>query len=265
MKLAKSIKNGTYVSEDWVKDRISILQDYNYWRMFEKIYNDIRSSVSWEDANKNDESSWPPIQTHPTNAVGRIAAALMVSEELGNKKPKFLDCGCGAGNILHVYGEVASRMLNTNLAAAVARHGWAIDGIELRRDVAKLGNMMTPRHCNIYCSDLLKFRKFKEYNIIYYYFPIKHKRLEVLFEEILEDSVKVGTIIVPNCKMSNAWKNDKRFIGISTNLSEHRLMLKVAGGMRTESDVIRSSDYTSKEIPGKYEKIFEKHISKVRK
>ena len=97
---------------------------------------------------------------------------------------RFLDAGCGIGNIV-------------TLAHAV---GFVAHGIELNSEYLKHARKLT---VNLYskpyfeCADIITFDRYHKYDLIYYYVPIQDPVLQAAFEIHLVRGMKVGTFMLP--------------------------------------------------------------------
>lgn len=112
---------------------------------------------------------------------------------------KFLDAGSGPGFICY-------------LATSV---GYDSTGIEINRDVINLFKTMFPvsnrYHLRIKKANILTFKEYSKYDVIYYYSPLSKDEPEIKFEEKVEDDMKVGAILIFYRKMSMKLFKDKRF------------------------------------------------------
>ncbi len=104
---------------------------------------------------------------------------------------KFLDAGCGIGHIM-------------NLAY---RWGWTSTGIELDKRLVPIAKQFG----RVYNEDIIKFKNYKDYDVIYYYSPFMDNKLEKRFEKKIEDDCKVGCILICNRKQDERICKDKRF------------------------------------------------------
>lgn len=97
---------------------------------------------------------------------------------------RFLDAGCGIGNIV-------------TLAYTV---GFVAHGIELNSEYLKLAKKLT---VNLYhrpyfeCADIITFDRYHKYDLIYYYVPIQDRVLQTAFEVHLIRNMKVGAYMFP--------------------------------------------------------------------
>ena len=155
---------------------------------------------------------------------------------------KFLDAGCGIGNILLIAKEVG-----------LARH---IHGIEFFDDTYKkaqsflcLDSKDSVSGIKIFKDDILKFDNYADYDIIYFYCPFNDGRLEIKFEELVEDSMRVGAVLIANLKRGTAIREDKRFELVKADskiavLGDVRnIFIKVSDAPREVSNVKRENSY----------------------
>jgi len=145
---------------------------------------------------------------------------------------KFVDAGCGIGNIM--------------LLAKSTELCHRVDGIEYfpkTADAAKrwLGTNRNDNYFNIIVADIMKYRKYREYDIVYFYCPFADHRLQVLFEERLENQMKVGAVLIPHLKKGQAIRDDDRFERLTFGQKNDYgygpfAFIKVKGGRRKVSE-----------------------------
>jgi SAM-dependent methyltransferase len=111
------------------------------------------------------------------------------------KRLKFIDAGCGVGLVL-IY------LKNMNI------DGIDYNGVEIDEENVNVAKHMCGYGINQ--GDILEW-DFSDYDVIYYYCPINNEKLEREFELRLEDTCKVGTIIIPYSKRSTKINKDSRF------------------------------------------------------
>jgi protein-L-isoaspartate O-methyltransferase len=162
----------------------------------------------------------------PTNGAINILMWLLDARNHIRKKRgrgwrgnlKFLDCGCGVGNIM----ALAKRVDGIE----------SIAGIEYDRATCLLARklLLRPgyRRENVIHGDLVNFGNYGEYDIIYYYEPINGHRKAAVFYELLKNDMKVGAVIIPNGH-SNVFANDKdgRFKEVQSKKTRWKIFEKI--------------------------------------
>lgn len=167
-----------------------------------------------------------------------LAAYIYLTKQSKTKNIKFLDAGCGVGNVLAIIRFVSKTLY----------HDAKVNGIELDPALVKFGN--------IYCGypewaddsikpikeqDITTYDGYHKYNIVYYYCPIANSSLEKYFEEYLEDNCAVGTVIIPTLKRGCAVYDDYRFKCISVSFNDGtgsiRMFVKIKDGERRCSKI----------------------------
>jgi len=135
----------------------------------------------------------------------------------------FLDAGCGIGNMMC-------------LAMTI---GYTAHGIERCRKNVKAARRATysstkPGHefindTKVFHGDILKFKHYNKYDVIYYFCPISKHEPEVEFERLVESKMKVGAVLVPLSKSDGRIRRDKRFETIKTKFNSYNpLFLKIS-------------------------------------
>lgn len=151
-------------------------------------------------------------------------------KKVGNKL--FLDAGCGPGNVMAIANAVG---------LCHRYHGIEYFDETYKRAQAWLG---VEGHCRtiykLFKDDILKFNKYKNYDIIYFYCPFSDARLQRRFEERLEDEMKVGAILIAQLKQSHSIQKDYRFKKIKKIPGADNVFIKVKKGPRKKSQIKRS-------------------------
>ena len=187
------------------------------------------------------EGSYPFIP----NSAGRMLYEFQILKKFIEKEKrwsghncsptKFLDAGCGIGNIM---------LLAHGLKMCNRTHG--IEYFKETFNAAKqwLGEWRSHTDYHLFRADIMKFSKYKDYDIIYFYCPFSDERLQVRFEERLENHMKVGAILVPHLKKGAAIRKDDRFESLEIAgrsgdgwYSGPYAFIKVKGGRRKVSDI----------------------------
>ncbi len=137
--------------------------------------------------NQPDKDHFGFIPSEPEPMLMRLIRAkhLLMENNPESIRPypiyKFLDAGCGGGNI----------MLLANCV------GFDVWGIERDPETIKLAHKL---HYGIseriIKADLIKYKDYGDYDVIYYYQPMRVRKMEV-FVDALHSQIKVGAIVIP--------------------------------------------------------------------
>lgn len=212
----------------------------------------------------NEHTGYPFI---PLSIYTQIMSLMTLKEYIKYKRKNnfltathFLDAGCGIGNVLRTAMKINLSINGFNSYY----HGIELDtlGAKIAKAIISAGDSNNDfRH--IFNEDIITFKKYKNYNVIYFYCPIKLPILQVLFEEILEDTVKKDTIIIPHLKQSQSFRRDERFKKIVsyTNNYSNIFMIEKIKCTKRKTTALKLQDLTT--IPKKYHSIFKKHIKGV--
>lgn len=117
----------------------------------------------------------------PTDTMLILDTSLRLFHHMGSRysRYKFLDIGCGIGNVVR--------------AAQII--GFDAYGLEYNKkiyDIAK--NFMNERH--IIKGNMLTFKNYHEYDVLYYYQPIANSEAMDKFTKKLMKAIKCGAYIV---------------------------------------------------------------------
>jgi SAM-dependent methyltransferase len=122
---------------------------------------------------------------------------------------KFLDAGCGIGNVLLIAHFVAG----FNFC-----HGIEYFSETIEQAIKWLGvypGRYNDHGMKIIQDNILTFSDYSKYDVIYYYCPFTNHLKEKEFEERLENEARVGTAIIGLMKQSSLIRKDKRFRQLS--------------------------------------------------
>lgn len=108
---------------------------------------------------------------------------------------KFIDIGCGIGNIL-----LLAEMMD-----------FEVFGIEKDTASLSIARELVGDDC-VRQEDIWSFEAIREYDVVYYFRPFSEKSRQLKFEQHIEDSIKPGAILIANRKMSDRIDTDPRFL-----------------------------------------------------
>ncbi len=108
---------------------------------------------------------------------------------------RFLDCGCGAGNILLLAHEI---------------DGYSTTGLEYETEACEVARTLVP-DARIIQQDILTFEDYAHYDVIYYYNPMTSDKKMGQFARKVQNDAKVGAVVITYGGGSSRLYGDKRF------------------------------------------------------
>jgi SAM-dependent methyltransferase len=124
----------------------------------------------------------------------KLYTIIRAKDDYINGHIKFLDIGCGIGNIV--------------LLASVS--GFYADGLEYNRDTYKVAKQVCKYNMKVFHGDMRKFRHYKEYDVLYYYQPISDGEEMEKFSFKLSREMKPGAYVITNGS-NEGFKRSKEF------------------------------------------------------
>lgn len=150
---------------------------------------------NYKSAIHKKNRSYPFIPYPPHSVVDQLYVAF---RKLGSVwgKYRFLDAGCGIGNIMLL----------------AEQFGFIVHGLEIDPTLLATANKINKfMFSKMEKQNIMTYKRYGEYDVIYYYCPYSSSIKEERFEECVENEMKVGAIVIPNYKISIKIKKDKRF------------------------------------------------------
>jgi hypothetical protein len=141
----------------------------------------------WNAKRKINKKHYPFIPSGSQPGLIFLLKTLMKKLRCETLPPyKFLDCGCGIGNVMMLANTI----------------GFATDGIEYDRKVHRIakeltGSFVYDREAHVFHGDITTFRRYKRYDVIYFYVPISNGAKMKLFIDRVKDKAKVGAYFIP--------------------------------------------------------------------
>jgi SAM-dependent methyltransferase len=111
-------------------------------------------------------------------------------------KLKFIDAGCGLGNMCGI----ASKL------------GFDAEGIELNPVLYNIAKQIYPE-LKFHCQNILNF-DYSDYDVVYYALPFRNENLEKQLKEKIENEIKIGSYIIT----AEIEIKDRRFVNIHNNI-----------------------------------------------
>jgi len=176
--------------------------------IFFNIINRFVGSYSREAsrATKNDTAREYPFVAMDTRQVFEqirfVGEQLQLNpDESTNRNFKFIDVGCGIGNILLI----------------AEQFGFDVYGIEKDEYPFQVATRLIGDN-RVSQDDIWTYDKYDAYDVIYYFRPFSDREPQLKFEKLIEDNMKVGAILIANHKNSDAITKDGRFKKLSERL-----------------------------------------------
>lgn len=94
---------------------------------------------------------------------------------------KFLDIGCGIGNIVLLACHI----------------GFNAYGLEYNKEIYNIARSLIVGSARIFKGNMSTFKKYGEYDVLYYYVPIADGREMEKFAKKLTKAMKVGAYVIP--------------------------------------------------------------------
>ena len=144
------------------------------------------TSISGEQAETASElGCFPDIRLRPQEFAAHALAAYRVSLVLGHfGKARFVDVGCGGGSKLLL----------------ASRYFTRADGIEFDRgyvgSARRLVEACRLPKSEVFEANALEFDQYDQYDVVYFYQPMKDPELLQELERIITSSVRPGTVLV---------------------------------------------------------------------
>lgn len=138
----------------------------------------------WKKSNKDHHCFIPtPSAENITRALYHAGTISGINNRYPS--PRFLDCGCGIGNIM---------MIAYHLGFKPYGIEYEKENVELARKL--LRNIIDPKQ--VIHSDLMKYKHYKKYDVIYYYEPLQNHEKKREFADKIAKGAKRGALIIPN-------------------------------------------------------------------
>ncbi len=161
------------------------------------------------------------------NIILRAIRIEIEQKKRESKHIKFLDVGCGYGNIVNfVQGYATRRNEHSNTKIQVLTNGIEYNSEIIPRN--DNGRDFLYEYTHI---DTLKYKDYKNFDIIYYFCPISTKKLQTKLERYIEKEMKVGAYLIAFLKQDEEIHTSPNFINIgkfTEARTGHALFLKIA-------------------------------------
>ena len=130
----------------------------------------------------------------------------LINEKEPIKGKRFLDVGCGIGNVCGI----------------AVQFGCVAEGIELNPVLNNVSKELFPEII-VHNMNISEFNTYSDYDIIFYFLPYQIDELEEEMIKKIENSVKIGTYIIVEIEENK----DDRFISIPLNNVNNKIWQKI--------------------------------------
>jgi len=115
-------------------------------------------------------------------------------------QPKFLDVGCGMGNVMIIANALGFKTYGIEFDHKIVQLVKKLHNPQIKKGIIK--------------DDITTYTNYSKYDIIYYYVPIKNGDIMQDCAKRIADQAKDNAIIIP-CGFSYTFVKDERFKSIS--------------------------------------------------
>jgi SAM-dependent methyltransferase len=118
---------------------------------------------------------------------------------------RFLDAGCGAGNVMLLASKI----------------GFDVYGLEIDPTIIAFTEKLKILPGCIKRQNILTYKRYGEYDVIYFFRPIANKTKQAKFEKLLKEQMKIGAVLIPVFEADRGIIRDKRFKRIHVDQRSH--------------------------------------------
>jgi len=135
----------------------------------------------------------------PTDTMLVSDTLLRLFRHMGSawNRHKFLDIGCGIGNVVRVAQIV----------------GFDAYGLEYNKKIYDVAKDLIGKHC-LFKGDMTSFKKYGEYDVLYYYIPIANYETMDKFAKELAEAMKCGAYVIPHGGTGHIFQESTEFESI---------------------------------------------------
>lgn len=129
----------------------------------------------------------------------RLARKHLLKSSERSRPLKFIDIGCGIGNILLLAELMEFEIFGIEKDTS---------SLEIARNL--IGDAVVSQ------EDIWNYTNLNAFDVVYYFRPFCEKTHQLSFEQHIEDHLKPGAILIANRKMSNGIDDDPRYQRLSS-------------------------------------------------
>ena len=152
-------------------------------RHYNRYFKETVAPYSHKGGREFNNDHYPFIPSNSILETVAVLDSLLLSIKRATKTeyvPKFIDCGCGVGNIVLLAKEL----------------GYSSHGIEYDCKTYNIAKKLVPPDCRIIRGDITKFESYENYDVIYFYVPISNGHKMDTFVRKVVDEAKIGSYVL---------------------------------------------------------------------
>lgn len=171
--------------------------------IFRKTLNYIEMSYSQHDIQERTKDSSENYHYIPfpndlfIDLMLNLKSYLHKTGECNTSNHKFLEIGCGIGTKMIVVYNIMHISLEN------------VHGLEINSSLAEIARKIT--RMTVFNEDANSFKKYNDYNILYYYCPIEDREKEIRLEKYIESHMRHGAYLVYALKEDRTFLESGRF------------------------------------------------------
>ncbi|MEN8200517.1 MAG: methyltransferase domain-containing protein [Thermodesulfobacteriota bacterium] len=107
---------------------------------------------------------------------------------------RFLDVGCGIGNILLI----------------AEQYGFDVYGFERDEASCRIAMDIIGKE-RVWLDDAWKFENYGDYDVVYFFRPLPEAGPQSKLEQLIEERIKPGAVLIGNLRLGSSIEEDPRF------------------------------------------------------
>ena len=190
-------------------DFLNIIHSYSKQMEYDIGRN--KNNITYISKYKHKSYNYIPLGFHRFSATMFNLKKYFAGEQIYNIS-SFLDCGCGIGDKL-VYNSFQTssnkKFFGLEICPeSIKRKLSGISLISVRKMLSVLSKLfLISNRMFIIKNDILTFKHYDKFDLIYFYNPLYDVKLEQKFEQKLANEMRIGAYVLPFMTHNNGWEN----------------------------------------------------------
>lgn len=210
-----------YTEEEYKKQKALAGHTLSLINAFDHYFKEEGEKEHKKDGNEKKYYRYIPLNRLKLwNMLYTLKNKLIEEEEWNNKHVKLLDVGCGIGTTLMLAGRLYYKPYGIEINKTLVDAGRRLSNHFYEEASISLNQQPRISH-----HDALRYDRYKEFDVIYYYCPIEDSKLQQKLELRIESKMKKGAYLIPQLKQDEGIKKNKKFIQV--DVKDHGYDFKV--------------------------------------